>query len=358
MGAGFGGLGERMHALADLVREFLTRGNPECPVLVLTGSRCCGKTAALRDLASELDQHVPYVVVDCAAAAAGTPELLTALAYELNNRCAAYGRLSFPRLLTGRLVMTLELDQRDPVRARDQIRQELEEYRKVERLRTFIAGLAAGALRLLPQVRDAPGIDDLARYFADLLMRGLLTGRRGSKVLLGAGQEWYGHQDRGLGRDPLDALVDLNLRASRLEEGSNRQLVAELLWAAFLADLRADFADHPDWDLNCAVLLDNADAAEVFLDELSQVRELLRAAQHPDAPVTVIATSRGPLLDHVLARGGEAVPLRDAGFADYQQRCDAAEVERGWYPAQLPDLTEPQTRNMFAAVGWVTDERV
>ena len=347
-----------MDALAGLVREFLSRNSGECPVLVLTGSRCCGKTAALRNLKSELDQHLPYVLVDCAAAAAETPELLTALAYELNNRCAAYGRLSFPRLLTGRLVMSLELDQRDPAQARGQVRRALEDYRRVDRLRTFIASLAASALRLLPPVRDALSVDDLARYFAELLMRGLLAGRHGREVVLGPGQNWYGHQDRGLGRDPFDALVDLNRRAARLEEGSNRQLVAEMLWAAFLADLHADFADHPDWDLNCAVLLDNADAPGGFLDELSQAREVRRAAHHRDAPLTVIATSRGAMADNVLARGGGTVPLRDACFADYQRRCAAGAVERGWYPVLLPNLTEPETRNLVAAVGWVTDARV
>lgn len=349
-----------MNALVGLVREFLSRNDRECPVLVLTGSRWCGKTAALQNLATELDQHVPYVLIDCAAATAETPELLTALAYELNYRCAAYGRLSFPRLLTGRLVMTLELDQDDPKHAREQVRQALEDYRKVEQLRALIAGLVAGTLRSLPQAQDLAGvpIDQLARSFAELLMRGLLAGRHGREVVLGPGQDWYGDQDRGLGRDPLDMLVALNRRAARLTEGSNRQLVAELLWAAFLADLHADFADHPDWDLNCAVLLDNADGPEGFLDELSQARETRRAAHHSDAPLTMIATSRGVLPDHVLARGAEAVPLRDAGIADYQQRCAAGEVERGWYPVLLPDLTEPETRNLVAAKGVVTDSRV
>ena len=58
--------GERIDDLVDLAGAFLTRGGAECPVLVLTGSRGCGKTAALETLRPELDQQVPYAVIDLA----------------------------------------------------------------------------------------------------------------------------------------------------------------------------------------------------------------------------------------------------------------------------------------------------
>jgi hypothetical protein len=349
----------------DLVRffgAFLARDLRDCPVLVLTGSPQCGKSTALEDLTAELVRaEVPHAAIDCAALTAQTPELLTTLMFELNRK-GAYGRLAFPRLLTGLMIMPLKLDELDPAQARHQVQQELERYRKVDQLRQFLVDLAVKAIRLIPAAQDHPEMEDAANWAA-LLLKALLTPRIlritiGRKVLLGPGQEWYRHQDRGLNRDPLDALVDLSRRAARVRKGSNRQWLAEVLWLAFLADLHASFEGHDDWDRNCAVLLDSADtpAGRRFLDELSQARNLRREKQHTDAPLTVIAASRGPLADRVLPLGGEAVPLFDASVADYERRTGAGQVERGWYPVLLPDLTQVETRNLVAAVGPVTDE--
>lgn len=351
-----------MDDLVGLVGGFLSRGGSECPVLVLTGSRGCGKTATLENLVPELDQQVPYALIDCATVTGGTRELLSTLAFELNYQCGAYGRLSFPRLVTGLLVIPLELDSGNPLHARGQVTAALEEYRKIDRLRQFIADLATNAIKVLP-VRDAP-VDVVARYGTDLLVDGLVSGRIGRKVVLGPGQDWYGHQDRDLGRNPLDALVDLNRRASRPKAGSNRRLVAELLWAAFLADLHANFSHATGWNLNCAVLLDNADspAGLQFLDELGRARAVRRAAHprgEPD-PLTVIATSRGAIPARVLAAGWTATPLRGASYADYDQLVSTGQAERGWYPVLLPDLTEAEVGNMVASLELrgVTDERV
>ena len=85
-----------MDDLVDLAGGFLSRGGSDCPVLVLTGSRGCGKTAALETLGLALDQQIPYAVIDCATVTAGTRELLSTLAFELNYQCGAYGRLSSP----------------------------------------------------------------------------------------------------------------------------------------------------------------------------------------------------------------------------------------------------------------------
>lgn len=357
-----------MGDMVGLVGGFLSRSGSECPVVVLTGSRSCGKTAVLENLVPELDQRVPYAIIDCATVTAGSRELLSTLAFELNYQCGAYGRLSFPRLVTGLLVISLELDSGNAAYARGQVTAALEEYRKVDRLRRFIADLAANAIKVLA-VREAPtvdaqAVDVAARYGTDLLVGGLVSGRIGRKVVLGPGQDWYGHQDRGLGRNPLDALVDLNRRASRPEAGSNRRLVAELLWAAFLADLHANFSRATGWNLNCGVLLDNADspAGLQFLEELGRARAARRAAHprgEPD-PLTVIATSRGAIPERVLAAGRTATPLRDASYADYEQLVSTGQADRGWYPVLLPDLTEAEVGNMVASLDLrgVTDERV
>src|SRR5215469_12182865 len=214
--------------------------------------------------------------------------------------------------------------------------------------------MVVSSVQVLVPARKTPGVDVVARYGTDLLMDGLVTGRVSRKVVLGPGLEWYGHQNRGLSRDPFDVLVDLNRRASLAEAGGNGRLVAELLWAAFLADLHANYASNPKWDLNCAVLLDNADVPGGlrFLDELGRARTVRRAAHRRDNPdpLTVVATSRGAIPERVLAAGGSAVPLREASYAGYEQMRDGRQVETGWYPVLLPDLTEPETANLVASL--------
>lgn len=343
-----------------LVPEFLQTGIPECPVLVFTGSRSCGKTRTLEYLASRMDQNEPYALLDCAVLPADTPELLTTLAFLLNYRCAAYGRLSFPRLWAGLIAMRLNLDQMDPGQARAGIRAEFERRHHVDELRELVADAAAVAVVFVPGMGQVPGAPRLTRKLTNLVMKGLLAGWPLERVALGEGEQWYGHQDRGLARPPVDALVDLSRRAARLNQGSNRRIVDELLWSAFLADLHASFDGKDGWNRNCALLLDNADtpAGRRFLDELSRARDVRRAAGRPDAPLTVIAASRGKLLDGVLAPDWEAVPLREASLADYGRRRDAGDTVPGWYPVLLPDLTRDEVRILVAKVGWIADERL
>src|SRR5438105_12117331 len=123
-----------------LVREFMDRPaqnrGRRVPIVVFTGSRGSGKTALLSDLARRLDQRVPYAYLDLETVdAPGTPELLSALAFDLNRHCATYGRLAFPRLIVGRIAMAQDLDLTDHHRARSQVEAALEAYRNVSRLR-------------------------------------------------------------------------------------------------------------------------------------------------------------------------------------------------------------------------------
>ena len=116
--------------MRDLIRcvdEFLFRAERERPVLVLTGCRRCGKTTALERIREQLELiGLPHTLNDYATLPTRTPELLTALMFGLTRR-SVYGRLCFPRLLVGLIVMPLDLDQRDPGRAREQARQEARE---------------------------------------------------------------------------------------------------------------------------------------------------------------------------------------------------------------------------------------
>lgn len=350
-----------MDDLFRLVNEFLRRTQEEHPVLVLTGCRRCGKTTALERIRGELERiSLPHALEDCARLPDRTPESLTALIFGL-NRETVYGRLPFPRLLTGLMVMPplLVIDTVNPARALEQVRQELEKYRNIDRLRSFIDHLGATLIGLVPHIDK-----DLAATSASLLdgmlLRGVLGTRIGRKVLLGDGLAWYAHQNRGLSREPLDVLVELNRKAGDMDEkggAGNRAWVARLLWGAFLADLDAGFTGHPDWDRNCAVLLDNADrpAGRQFLRELNEALQMRRERHLPDPPLTMIAASRNVLVSRSLPRGRRPVPLRDACLADYRRRRDAADVERGWYPVVLPSLSEIETRNLVAAAGTITD---
>jgi hypothetical protein len=351
-----------------LVREFLSREERDgalysrrYPVVVFTGMRGTGKTALLADLAGRLDQQVAFARIDCEGFDGGARDLLSLIAFDLNRQSGRYGTLPFPRLVTGQIAIAAHLDLTDREVAREQVRQVLEEHQKTGRVlqEAFRTTLQSG-FEALGGSHGVPGtgaaIENIIyTYGPDVVLGGLAASRRGRRVLLGKGQEWYGHQDCDLGRSPLDVLVDLNRMAAFPEVEGNRREVAELLWAAFLADLRDSFRHSrraSGWTLNCVVLLDNADTAigHEFLDELVMARRqrAAYAADDPD-PLTVVATSRGDLAERVRVRGVSAVPLADAGYADYLRRSQT-QVGRWWYPVLLPDLTLDEVGTMVSAM--------
>jgi hypothetical protein len=354
-------LGGQARALT-LVREFMERPEQDqrlrslrVPVLVFSGSRGAGKTALLASLAHRLDQRVPYARVDFETTdSAASHEVLSAIAIDLNRHCGTYGRLSFPRFVVGRIVMAQELDLTDHDRVRAQVEQALEEHGKIPKLREFLRSLAQDLLSVLPV--PVPGAVTVSRYGPDVLLDGLISWRPGRRVVLGKGQSWYGHQDRGLSRDSLDVLVELNRRARRLDVGDNRMEVDALLLAAFLADLRDAFGRGlraGRRSLNCVILLDNADTSlgQGFLSELVRARRL-HAAYAPDDPdpVTVVATSRGGLASRAASPGEQIPSVERASFDDYGRR-NAAQPGRRWYPVALRHLAEDEVGNMVAALG-------
>lgn len=279
-------------------------------------------------------------------------DTLSALAFELNRQCGRYGRLAFPRFVTGQLVIAQDIDHTDHQRAHEDIQAALENYRKkITRLRAFLSEMAAEVLTNLPLTQGIPGIGPAGKYTADLVLGGLISWRRGRRVVLGHGQEWYGHQDRGLGRDPIDVLVALNRQAATPDVEDNQREVHELLWAAFLADLRDGFRRNYERSLNCVVLLDDVDtpAGRGFIDGLLRARSQ-HAAHSPDDPdpLTVVATSRGAAFVHLLARGESIPTLTQASYADCLAR-SANNAELGRYPVLLGDLSEDEVANMVDA---------
>jgi hypothetical protein len=287
--------------------------------------------------------------------------LLALIAFDLNRQSGRYGTLPFPRLITGQIAIAADLDSSDRDTARDQIRQVLEQHQKTGRvLKNAISTMLQCAFDAMGRSHGVQGVgaavEDVAEaYGAEVVLGGLLASRRGRRWVLGTGQDWYGHQDRNdRRRSSLDVLVELNRMAAASDAESRRE-VAELLWRAFLADLRDSF-EHSrrarSWTLNCVVLLDNTDTAigHYFLDELVMARRQ-RAAYAPDEhdPLTVVATSRGELAEWIRLRGESVVMLADACYDGYLER-SRTEVGRWWYPVLLPDLTVDEVGSMVSAL--------
>jgi hypothetical protein len=343
------------YGAVSLVRDLMDRpevdGVPrsrELPVVIFTGVRGSGKTALLGYLARRMRQNVPYALLDLAGMdPSDLQEVLATLAFELNRRCAAYGRLAFPRFVVGRIVAAEEaVDHTDAAEARAHFQQLLHEHRKLHKLREFLD-------RMAPPMLNMAGVPEgLGQYVPELLMRGLTSWRGGRRVILGKGQAWYGHQDRGLGADPLDVLAELNRRAQNPAADGPQGPVDELLLAAFLADLRDGFAGRRPRcrPLNCVILLDNADesAGRRFLDEWVAARKQRRAdAGHAADPVTVVATSRGLLALHA---GGSSTDLPAADDVSAKTCLQEQTGRHGgphWYPVRLRDLTDTEVHTML-----------
>jgi energy-coupling factor transporter ATP-binding protein EcfA2 len=111
----------------ELTKEFLTRPrvdgtfrSRQQPVLVFTGPHGSGKTALLGQLDQWLEPVAPYARIDCATDdLSSSPRVLSALVFELNRTAGRYGRLAFPRFITGQLVLRQELVTDDRARACD-----------------------------------------------------------------------------------------------------------------------------------------------------------------------------------------------------------------------------------------------
>jgi hypothetical protein len=338
-----------------LVREFLARGerdgipvSRQYPIVVFTGPRGSGKTALVTKLKQLLDRNVPCARIDCEGFDGGATKLLPLLAFELNRHSGRYGTVPFPRLITGLIAMKVPLDdvarKADRPAARQRMRKALEDRKDTARtLQSTIQDAIGAGLEAVggtpPGVAKA-ATDIIAQVGPRLVLGWLATTRVGRRILLGAGQGWYGRQDREDNGDPIDALIDLNLKAAGMlgEEAE----AEDLLWAAFLADLDDAFARwrSVNWTLNCLVLLDNADApaGSRFLGELVAARRRRASAGMAPAPLTVIATSRGPVTEQLVPRGGKLTALSDASYADYERRVAKDSDLRWGYRVMLPDL--------------------
>jgi hypothetical protein len=353
----------RNPAIVSLVRDFVDRDrgtdglhSRRTPVLLLTGPRGTGKTGLLAELAGLLDQNVPYAQLDGEWPIESPQDLLLLLACYLNRRSGKHDTLAFPRLLTGEIVITADLTLN--IANRPDALKRISDLLATLKIRGVLEDMTSTLLRTSLELLSSDPVtmpikDFIAKYGAKLLLGGLNSFRGGGATLLGEGREWYGKQDRGLGRNPLDVLFDLRLAATRAQaqpevpDSDSAREVAQLLWAAFLADLRAAFRDRKavNWVHNCVLLLDNADTAVArsFLSELISAR---RERDEPD-PLTVVATSRGELTEQVSEPG--ATPLAGASYAHYLARAEPG-LATWWYPVLLPPLSWPKTKDKIEAL--------
>ncbi|MGH4025028.1 MAG: hypothetical protein ACRDRV_10645 [Pseudonocardiaceae bacterium] len=350
----------------ELVRELMMREKQgrslrdrHSPILVVEGFQGTGKTALLAALDELLDQRVPHARLDFEAnSRASVPQVLSALAFDLSRKCPRYGALQFPRFIVGQLVIGLELDLTHHARARRQVVDALKGQRGIAAVREVLVDTAGSVLGMvgLPFNPPASVLRLVARWLTEWVP--------GHRIVLGSFQYWYGHRDLGLRNDPIDVLVDLNRWATDAEDEGNRRRIDELLWAAFLADLRAEFGRRRWADervLNCGVLLDNADTelATRFLNQLVRARSQRAVGEQDDAdPLTVVVTSRGALLADVpLADQAQAPPdhtwSESSPHATDWSRC-------WWLQYRLPDLTEDEVGRAVTdmALTWGDNQRL
>lgn len=355
----------------DLVREFMRRSDQQdgslrsqrFPVLVVEGFRGTGKTALLSALIDLLDQRIPHAKLDLETNRhASVPQVLSAIAFDLSRRYPRYGALQFPRFIVGQLVMRLELDLTNHAQACHQVVAALQRQRGFDTVREVLVDTAGDVLQDAGSSVGVP-LKPLARLL-DVTLEWLTERAPGRRLVLGPYQNWYGHRDLGLPNDPIDVLVDLNRWATNAEDEDNQARIDELLWAAFLADLRAEF-DHgrraDERSLNCLVLLDNVDTAlgRRFLNQLVRARRQRAAGGQDDAdPLTVVATSRGALLADV-PDGDQALALADSPRPS--QALHSTGWSRCWWLRyRLPDLTEDEVGRAVTdlALNWGDNQRV
>lgn len=350
-----------------LVRQFMTRverggtlSSVDFPVLVVEGFRGTGKSALLTRLAGLL-AHVPHARLDLEKNRhASVPEVLSAIAFDLSKRYPKY-ELRFPRFIVGQLVARLDLDLTDHTVACRQVEAALREYRDFDAVRQVLVDTAGSVLEGVGQSAGLP-----IKPPAGLLRAGvnwLAERAPGRAMTLGPYQGWYGHRDLGLHHDAIDVLVDLNRWAADVTDEDHRQRVDELLLAAFLADLRAEFdrgrrADERS--LNCVVLLDDADTelGRRFLAQLVTARRQRAVGEQDGAdPLTVVVTSRGGLLADVPGADRAMVEPESLRAGAY----DVADLSRHWWlGVRLPDLTRDEVGRAAADMGlaWGNNQRI
>ncbi|MGH3566332.1 MAG: hypothetical protein ACRDRH_09920 [Pseudonocardia sp.] len=327
-------------------------------MLVFEGARGSGKTALLDELTALLDQGVPYTRIDLETGSRPTsvPDVLSALAFELGRTCPLYGKLRFPRFVIGRLVLRAQLDLDAHPRARRQVTGLLEEDSNATKLRKILLDTANGLVEDMTQQTALPvgWLSPVVGHLVESTYNLLISSTPGQRIVLGPFHGWYGSRGLGLSNDAIDVLVDLNRWGRNTEDADNRQRIEELLWDAFLTDLREEFRSSKHakkLTLNCVALLDNVDTevGQRFLDGLVKARRkrVAEGRLAPD-PLTVLAMSRGAALADLPAA---SIANLSSGDLDHPAFGGPETGTRFWWARyRLADLTEDETASMVSAL--------
>ncbi|WP_333768077.1 hypothetical protein [Streptomyces sp. IBSBF 2435] len=276
-------------------------------MIVVEGARGSGKTMLLGAVREWLADLAPHAHVNFARfdSSVGAPEVLSALAFQLNRRYPVYGTLGFPRLLVGIEVLQQELDPNHRERARDAVINTLRQARDLETLQTALKNMGGAAIDVVQSSTGLPivnAVSWLPDWASKAAVRQLVKGQRSRRILLGDYQDWYGHRGRHLRQDSVDVLIDLHQWHANPNVDDNRRKVAQLLSDAFVTDVVEGFHSArrtSELSLNCLVTLDDADT-ELGVRFTSDLAEALRGAnervQSDPIPLTVVAASHGRLL--------------------------------------------------------------
>jgi hypothetical protein len=305
-------------------------------MILLRGTRGSGKSVWIEEVHRLCSGTRPCARLDLASFAQRRPhEVATDLAYRLSQNAGQFGRLRFPRLLLGLVVIRSDLNRTDHDVARAELRGLLFTTRR--RLMTKLRQVSDS---LLAEI----GAPAPSRTVVGLALDGLDATLTTAHRLRGAAFTWYRN---ALGHhipDPFDALIELHGLQAQAVEDTLAQVDATLC-DAFLADLRAEFGDGLRARRrtgNCLVLLDNADCpvGEDFLGLLAGARHR-HARGHPERhdPLVVVASGRSRFPTSA-ERGGRQLSVRKSDRASYADWADHRDREESswFYAVELGDL--------------------
>ncbi|MEE1928190.1 hypothetical protein V1J52_08280 [Streptomyces sp. TRM 70351] len=324
------------------------------PVVVFEGAHGSGKTVLLDVLAEKIGPHIPHGRADLADPLhEDVPTTLSTLAAGLAGHRPRYGRLRFPRLLIGLLVLQQDLAHLDFEQAREDVRQLLAQRRTGGWPQRFLRDLAAGPL----EVGLSAGVVSTT-FQVPLRGIGTVVGH----TFPDRARSWYGHRDRELPDQPIDTLVRLSRSAHdvrREEPGEVRHLAARaqvdgLLCEAFLADLR-DASRRVHTLQSPVVLLDNADTlpGRTFLRRLLDARPPLSPSDSAE-PLTVVATAREELPEMADA---PCAPLESV-LDQTAPRVPAGGTPPVWLRYRLPDLSRADIQTLMDTPAARADRRL
>ncbi len=346
-----------------MVRELLSRtvgsryGAGRRPVLVLTGGAATGKTSLVTEIAKGGRGRFPVAfldleVVEPVLGEHPVPGLLAAVAAQMAERSKLYGSLRFDRLVIGLLAIEADLAHPDPKIRENRVLEILKERRGVPTLKRVLSEVAKEALAQTP----APFVpsSDLGTMAVDAAVDAAAAWRPTRRGVLGRYQAWFGDQDEERGLEPVDVLMWLNSAYRPGARPDEVQEADDLLWRAFLADLRDNFrrARHPeDWTWTALLLLDGADTAlgRDFLHRLVQSLAADTARRSGlETPLTVVVTSRGGVFEKLTRVQTKAVRWI-AGPADMP----SASTDPGvvWLARRLPPFTVGQVYDIVRGSG-------